>query len=45
MKKYKMSKQIRIQKLQNKNKMVGGTFSTLGTNERRKNPWLGRCWF
>ena len=36
-----MRKQIRIQKLQNKNHMVGKCFSVLGSNERRENPWLG----
>lgn len=36
---------IRVQKLQNKNRMVGKTFSTLNDNERRKTPWLGSVWF
>lgn len=38
-------KQIRIQRLQNKNRMVGKTFSTLSDNQRRRIPWLGGTWF
>ncbi len=41
----KIARQIRIQKLQNKNRMVGKTFSTLEAHQRRKNPWLGSAWF
>ena len=26
-------------------KMFGQTFSTLDSNQRRKSPWLGSCWF
>ncbi len=40
-----IAKQIRIQKKQNKNHMVGSAFNTLGKNERRKSPWLGSAWF
>lgn len=40
-----IAKTIRIQKLQNKNRMVGQSFSTLGNNERRRTPWLGSVWF
>jgi len=36
---------IRIQKLQNKHKMVGQAFSLLGANKRRRIPWLGSIWF
>ena len=40
-----MAKIIRIQKKQNRNRMVGQTFSTLNDNQRRKRPWLGGSWF
>jgi len=40
-----IAKQIRVQKLQNKNRMTGQTFNTLGNNERRESPWLGSYWF
>ena len=40
-----IAREIRIQKLQNKNHMVGKTFSVLASNERRKEPWLGSAWF
>ena len=36
---------IRIQKLQNKNRMIGKSFSILDKNERRRKPWLGAVWF
>jgi hypothetical protein len=40
-----IAKEIRVQKLQNKNRMTGQTFNVLGNNERRINPWLGSVWF
>lgn len=40
-----MARTIRIQKLQNKNKMVGSAFNTLGKNQRRKSPWLGGYYY
>ncbi len=40
-----IARTIRIQKLQNKNNMVGQTFSTLNKNERRCTPWLGGSWY
>lgn len=36
---------IRVQKLQDKNHMVGKTFSCIGHDERRAYPWLGSSWF
>jgi len=45
MKMMSMAKQIRIQKKQNRNRMVGQTFSTLSSNERRRTPWLGGSWY
>ncbi len=45
MRQMKLHRQIRVQKLQDKNRMVGKTFSTLEDNERRKSPWLGSSWF
>jgi len=41
----KHHRQIRVQKLQTKNRMVGKTFSCLNDNERRIFPWLGGSWF
>lgn len=41
----KLHRQIRVQKLQNKNRMVGKTFNVLEDNERRRPPWLGGSWF
>lgn len=43
--KMSFAREIKIQKLQTKNKMVGQTFSTLAHMERRKTPWHGRGWF
>ena len=40
-----IAKEIRIQKLQSKNRMTGQTFNVLGDNERRISPWLGSYWF
>lgn len=39
------AKQIKVQKKQDKNNMVGETFSVLEKNQRRKQPWLGGSWF
>ena len=36
---------VKIQKLQNKNKMMGSQFSVLDKNHRREFPWLGNGWF
>ncbi|KKM09975.1 hypothetical protein LCGC14_1722180 [marine sediment metagenome] len=41
----RMAKIIRVQRKQNKSRMVGQTFCTLASNERRKSPWLGSAWF
>ena len=38
-------KNIRIQKLQNKNRMIGKQFNVLEPKERREIPWLGSYWF
>lgn len=36
---------VKIQKLQDKNHMVGEHFSTLSSNEVRWTPWLGSAWY
>ncbi len=41
----RMAKIIRIQRKQNKSRMVGQTFNTLAPNERRRFPWLGAAWY
>lgn len=41
----RMAKVIRVQRKQNKSRMVGKTFSTLAADERRRDPWLGGSWF
>jgi len=41
----RMAKIIRIQRKQNKNRMVGQTFCTIAPNERRRMPWLGSVWY
>jgi hypothetical protein len=41
----KLHRSIRVQKLQDKNRMVGQTFNVLEKNERRKLPWLGSAWY
>lgn len=41
----KQKRIIQIQKLQNKNRMVGQQFSTLASNEVRWTPVLGSAWF
>ncbi len=45
MRKRSMASVIRVQRKQNKSRMIGKTFSTLESNERRRNPWLGGVWF
>lgn len=45
MRKRSMASIIRVQRKQNKSRMVGKTFSTLESNERRRNPWLGGVWY
>ena len=45
MRKVSFRKTIRVQKLQNKNRMVGQSFCTLNKNQRRRSPWLGQVWF
>lgn len=41
----KIYRQIKIQKLQNKNNMIGQQFNTLSSNERRIEPVLGSAYF
>lgn len=41
----RMAKIIRIQRKQNKSRMVGKTFCTIEADERRRIPWLGGVWF
>lgn len=40
-----IARQIRVQKLQNKNRMTGQSFNVLRDDERRESPWLGSYWF